>query len=86
MIFIESPVFTEDVKRLLTDASYADLQLQLAQYPFTGDLIKGTSGLRKVRWPSGGKGKSGGVRVIGIKDDLTPKEKRILRKLNEEWH
>ena len=22
----------------------------------------------------------------GIKDDLTPKEKRILRKLNEEWH
>ena len=22
----------------------------------------------------------------GIKDDLTPKEKRILRKLNEEWN
>jgi hypothetical protein len=22
----------------------------------------------------------------GIKDDLAPKEKRILRQLNEEWH
>ena len=103
MIFIESPVFTEDVQRLLTDESYASLQLYLAQYPFTGDLIKETGGLRKVRWASGGRGKSGGVRVIyfhvranaqirmiliykkGIKDDLTPKEKRILRKLNEEW-
>jgi hypothetical protein len=56
-----------------------------------------------VRWASGGKGKSGGVRVIyfyvvheaqirmiliyrkGIKDDLTPKEKKLLRELNEEW-
>lgn len=104
MIFIESPAFTKDVKELLTDERYADLQLHLAQYPFAGDLIRDTGGLRKVRWASGGKGKSGGVRLIyfyvvadaqirmvliykkGIKDDLTPKEKRILRKLNEEWH
>ena len=91
MIFIESSAFTEDVKQLLTDESYAHLQLHLAEYPFAGDLITGTGGLRKVRWPSGGKGKSGGVRVIyfykkGIKDDLTPKEKTVLRKLNEEWH
>lgn len=103
MIFVESPAFTEDVQALLTDESYADLQLHLALYPFTGDLIKGTGGLRKVRWASGGKGKSGGVRVIyfyvfadaqirmilvykkGVKDDLTPKEKKLLRKLNEEW-
>ena len=104
MLFVESPAFTEDVAKLLTDESYAGLQLHLAQYPFTGDLIKGTGGLRKVRWASGGKGKSGGVRVIyfyvvrdaqirmiliykkGIKDDLTPKEKKLLRELNEEWH
>jgi hypothetical protein len=103
MIFIETPVFTEDVKKLLTDESYADLQLHLAQYPFAGDLIKGSGGLRKVRWASGGKGKRGGVRVIyfhvladaqirmiliykkGVKDDLSPNEKKILRKLNEEW-
>jgi hypothetical protein len=66
MIFIESPVFTEDVTKLLTDESYGGLQLHLARYPFTGDLIKGTGGLRRVRWASGGKGKSGGVRVICV--------------------
>jgi hypothetical protein len=27
-------------------------------------LIQDTGGLRKVRWAAGGKGKSGGVRVI----------------------
>ena len=104
MIFIESPAFTEDVQRLLTDESYANLQLHLAEYPFAGDLIKETGGLRKIRWAAGGKGRRSGVRVIyfhvvadaqvrmiliyrkGIKDDLTPKEKKILRKLNEEWH
>ena len=104
MIFIESPVFTADVQKLLTDESYANLQLHLAEYPFTSDLIKDTGGLRKIRWASGGRGKSGGVRVIyfhvvadaqirmiliykkGIKDDLTAKEKKVLRKLNEEWH
>jgi len=48
MIFIESPAFTEDVKRLLTDESYANLQLHLAEYPFAGDLIRGTGGLRKL--------------------------------------
>jgi hypothetical protein len=91
------------VKRLLTDECYAALQMHPAQYPFEGELIRGTGGLRKVRWASGGKGKSGGVRVIyyhvvtdaqirmiviykkGIKDDLTPKEKKVLRKLNEDW-
>jgi hypothetical protein len=29
-----------------------------------GDLISGTGGARKLRFPFGGKGKSGGVRVI----------------------
>jgi hypothetical protein len=27
-------------------------------------VVRGTGGVRKVRWRSGGKGKSGGVRVI----------------------
>ncbi len=32
--------------------------------PRAGDVIQGTGGLRKVRWSSKGRGKSGGVRVI----------------------
>lgn len=64
MIFIETPVFTADVKALLPDESYAELQLTLAARPMTGDLIPGTGGLRKVRWALPGRGKRGGARVI----------------------
>jgi len=36
----------------------------LAAQPRAGDLIQGTGGIRKLRWARGGRGKSGGVRVI----------------------
>ena len=103
MVFIESAIFTRQVRELLTDEQYTDLQWHLALDPRAGDVIQGTGGLRKVRWASGSGGKRGGVRVIyfhavsqsqvrllliyrkGVKDDLSTAEKKILRKLNENW-
>ena len=64
MVFIETPVFTADVKTLLPDASYAQLQRELIARPTAGDLIPGTGGLRKIRWRLPGQGKRGGARVI----------------------
>ena len=32
--------------------------------PASGDLIRGSGGIRKVRWAAHGKGKRGGLRVI----------------------
>lgn len=64
MVFIETSFFTEDVTSLLSEEEYRNFQNFLAENPEAGDLIKDTGGLRKVRWGSGGKGKSGGVRVI----------------------
>lgn len=64
MIFIETPIFTEDVNELLSDREYAEFQLYLADNPLAGDVIQQTGGLRKVRWLSHGKGKRGGVRII----------------------
>ena len=64
MIFIETHIFTEDVKELLSDDEYANFQKHLAENPLAGDVIQQTGGLRKVRWAAGGKGKRGGVRVI----------------------
>jgi hypothetical protein len=64
MIFIETPIFTEDVKDLLSDEEYAALQQHLANEPDAGALITHTGGLRKVRWAAQSKGKSGGVRII----------------------
>jgi hypothetical protein len=36
----------------------------MAVNPLSGDLIKGSGGLRKLRWALPGRGKSGGMRVI----------------------
>jgi hypothetical protein len=48
MVFIESAVFTRQVRELLTDEEYAGLQWHLALYPKEGDVIQNTGGLRKV--------------------------------------
>ena len=36
----------------------------MLEHPESGDLIKGSGGIRKIRWAIQGKGKSGGVRII----------------------
>ena len=64
MIFIETPVFTDDVLDALSDDEYSEFQKALSLDPELGDLIPGGGGLRKVRWSMPGKGKRGGVRVI----------------------
>ena len=40
------------------------MQTYLMQKPDAGDLVRGSGGVRKVRWALDGGGKSGGVRVI----------------------
>jgi mRNA-degrading endonuclease RelE of RelBE toxin-antitoxin system len=64
VIFIETPVFTEDLHNLLSDDEYTEFQKYLALNPLSGDVIRSTGGLRKIRWAAGGKGKRGGVRII----------------------
>jgi hypothetical protein len=100
---VETPIFTADVRELLSDEEYSALQEHIVDHPNAGPVIAGTGGLRKIRWTVAGKGKRGGTRVIyyhvvaaaqirmiliyrkGIKDDLTPREKAVLRKINSEW-
>ena len=64
MVFIETSIFTRRVLRLLNDESYRLLQAELLQDPEKGDLMRGSGGLRKLRWAIPGRGKRGGVRVI----------------------
>jgi hypothetical protein len=62
--FIESPVFTNQIDDLLTSEEQRQLQLVLLEQPEGGDLIKGSAGLRKLRFAGSGRGKRGGIRVI----------------------
>lgn len=64
MRFVETPIFTEEVRDLLGEEVYRALQLALLFRPEQGALIKGSGGLRKIRWGAKGKGKRGGCRII----------------------
>ena len=60
----ETSFFTKKIAKLLDRESYRLLQLSLVAYPESGDLIRGSGGLRKIRWSGPGRGKRGGTRVI----------------------
>lgn len=64
MRFIETPIFTREIRNLIDDEDYRALQLALLLRPEQGALIPRSGGLRKVRWRQKGKGKRGGCRVI----------------------
>jgi len=64
LLIIETSVFTKQIRAELDDDSYRLLQVELARNPEAGALIRGTGGLRKIRWAARGRGKSGGIRVI----------------------
>jgi mRNA-degrading endonuclease RelE of RelBE toxin-antitoxin system len=64
MIFIETSVFTREIKDLMPDEDYRMLQTALMFRPDAGDIIRGGGGLRKVRWNLPGRGKRGALRVI----------------------
>ena len=64
MRFVETHVFTAALRRHLDDERYRQLQIALILRPEQGPVIKGSGGLRKIRWAASGGGKRGGLRVI----------------------
>jgi mRNA-degrading endonuclease RelE of RelBE toxin-antitoxin system len=72
MIFVETPIFTRELRDVLSDDDYRNLQFALLLRPEAGPIIPGSGGLRKVRWSLGARGKRGGLRVIYYWDK--PKE------------
>ncbi|WP_340621914.1 type II toxin-antitoxin system RelE/ParE family toxin [Xenorhabdus siamensis] len=62
--FIETSLFTRQIKELATDDDLQKLQRELIESPDKGDIISGTGGLRKIRMATGSQGKSGSTRVI----------------------
>ena len=64
LTFVETATFTRLINDLVSDEDYAKFQRALAESPDKGDLLVGCGGVRKVRMAAGGRGKSGGARVL----------------------
>ncbi|RVU15648.1 type II toxin-antitoxin system RelE/ParE family toxin [Methylobacterium oryzihabitans] len=62
---VQTPTFLADAKAAgVEDDEVAFMTAVIAADPLAGDLIPGTGGARKVRFPRRKQGKSGGYRVI----------------------
>jgi mRNA-degrading endonuclease RelE of RelBE toxin-antitoxin system len=67
--FVGLPFFEQEWQRLgLADEERRGLEAELLKNPAKGTLIPGTNGIRKLRRPLLGKGKSGGIRVFYYDD------------------
>ncbi len=64
MEFIETSGFSKIRENYFDDSQFNMLQLYLMDRPDAGNIIKGSGGIRKLRWGLQEQGERGGVRVI----------------------
>lgn len=62
--FIETRLFSRLLEKYLSEDEYAHLQESLIDAPERGALVRGSGGVRKLRWAQTGRGKRSGIRVI----------------------
>jgi hypothetical protein len=61
---VELPEFLRRVDKLLGESERQSLISYVAEFPKSGVIMRGTGGIRKLRWAREGGGKSGGARVV----------------------
>lgn len=84
LVFIETPMFTRQVKQIATDDELKELQKELIESPGKGDLIQNTGSARVIYFLATEE-------VIylvmaypkSIKDSLTDAEKSVLKRLTK---
>ena len=64
MKVIATSGYERRVRKLLKPAERAAAELEIALAPTAWPVIRGTGGARKARAARGGRGKSGGARII----------------------
>ena len=61
---VETPVYSNKVGGILTEDERDAFAAFIAANPTAESVVRGSGGVRKVRWAQKGRGKSGGARVI----------------------
>ena len=61
---VETSSFISAAKGCMTDDERSEAIDMIAQNPECGSILVGGGGIRKVRFSVGGRGKSGGVRIV----------------------
>ena len=52
------------VRKLMSEAERQNMEAAIVANPGSAALLRGTGGIRKLRWKGSGRGKRGGIRTI----------------------
>ncbi len=52
------------IRKLLTEEAREEMEAAIIAAPDAAPVIRGTGGIRKLRWAGSGRGKRGGIRAI----------------------
>ena len=52
------------IRKLLSDDARTEMEAAIVAAPDAAPVVRGTGGIRKLRWAGSGRGKRGGVRAI----------------------
>lgn len=52
------------IRKLLAEDARAEMEAAIVATPEAAPIIRGTGGIRKLRWAGSGRGKRGGIRAI----------------------
>lgn len=61
---IETRTYSRKAEGLLNEDEREEFAVFISQNPSAGSVVRGSGGVRKIRWARTGSGKRGGVRVI----------------------
>ncbi len=61
---IETPTYSRKAEALLNEDEREEFAVFISQNPSAGSVVRGSGGVRKIRWARTGSGMRGGVRVI----------------------
>lgn len=61
---IETPIYSAKVLEILATDERDAVAAYISEFPEAGNVVRGSGGVRKIRWARPGRGKSGGARII----------------------
>lgn len=64
---IETRAYSRKAEGLLSDDEREEVAGFISRNPATGSIVRGSGGVRKIRWARPGSGKSSGIRIIYYK-------------------
>ncbi len=64
MRIFTTKTYERAIRKLITEVARKEMEAAIVTDPAGAPVIRGTGGIRKLRWAGSGRGKRGGIRTV----------------------